>query len=131
MTDTDNSNGKFLAGLFVGGLIGAGIIAVLGTKEGKKTAKLLEEKGKDALELLQDKLEEIEKKGKELVKEGQALEQQMIEKLGDEKEVIVEKVAERLDDTLAHIEAIQERGRETTANIRKRFFKNLPKRSAS
>lgn len=122
MSEERKNEGKFWLGFFIGGLIGAIVIVFMGTKEGKKTGKLLEEKGKDALDLLQEKLAELEQKGKEL-------EEQVIEKLEDTKEVLAEKTSEKLDETLSHIEAIQERGRETTANLRHRLFKNLPKKT--
>ena len=53
----------------------------------------------------------------------------VIEKLEDTKEELTETATKKLDSALAHIEELQEHGRETTASIRKRLFKNLPKRS--
>jgi gas vesicle protein len=47
---------RFLLGFFIGGLIGAVIIFLLGTKEGKKTGRFLEEKGRDLLDDLQDQI---------------------------------------------------------------------------
>ncbi len=90
---------KFFIGLFIGGLVGACVIFFLGTKEGKKATKLLEEKGKDVLDDLHDK-----------------------------KEVFTETASGKLDSALAHIEELQKHGRETTAELRKTLFKNLPKK---
>jgi hypothetical protein len=45
----------------------------------------------------------------------------------DEKTKLTKEMTHKLDAALAHIEEIQERGRETTANIRKGLFKNTPK----
>jgi len=120
---------KFLAGFFIGGLIGALTIFFLGTKEGKKAGKLLQKKGEDVLGELEDQVEELEQKGKDLLKHGEEIKEQVIEKIEDKTEEFSETATRKLDSALAHIEEIQEHGRETTASIRKRLFKNLPKRS--
>lgn len=103
MSDDQRADGKFLFGFFVGGLIGALTIFFLGTKEGKKTGKLLHDKGEELIDDVQDKISDLEKKGEDTA-------------------------AEKLESALAHIEALQEHGRQTTANLRKRIFKNLPKK---
>lgn len=101
---------RFFLGFFIGGLIGAATIFLLGTKEGKKTGRLIQEKGKDILDDFHDQINELEKKGTKI------------------KEDITESATERFDDALAQIEKLQEHGRETTAELRKRLFKNLPKK---
>ena len=120
---------KFLAGFFIGGLIGALTIFFLGTKEGKKAKVLLEKKGKDVLNDLEGEIEVLEQKGKELAKHGEEVKEQVIEKLEDKTEELSELATKKLDSALAHIEEMQEHGRETTASIRKRLFKNLPKKA--
>jgi gas vesicle protein len=120
---------KFLAGFFIGGLIGALVIFFLGTKEGKKAGRLLQQKGEDVLGELEDQVEELEQKGKDLLKHGEEIKEQVIEKIEDKTEEFTETASRKLDSALAHIEEIQEHGRETTASIRKRLFKNLPKKS--
>lgn len=123
MSENEHHHGdfRFFLGFFIGGLIGAVVIFLLGTKEGKKTGRLLEEKGKDILDDLQDKVGELEKKSKEIKEE-------VVDRLMDKKEELTQSASERLDDALAHIEKMQEQGRETTAQLRKNLFKNLPKR---
>ena len=120
---------KFLAGFFIGGLFGALTIFFLGTKEGKKAKILLEKRGKDVVDDLEDEIEVLEQKGKELAKHGEEVKEQVIEKLEDKSEELSELATKKLDSALAHIEEIQEHGRETTASIRKRLFKNLPKKA--
>lgn len=119
---------KFFFGLFLGGIIGALVIFFLGTKEGKKAGKILEEKGKDALDGLKDKVGDLEEKGKELVARGEELKEQVTETLEEKKEELTEAASEKLDSALAQIETLQEQSMQTTAAIRKRFFKNLPKK---
>lgn len=123
-----NDNGKFLFGLFLGGLIGALLIFFLGTKEGKKAGKLLEKKGKDILDEVEDRLDELEERGKELVAQGVEIKEQVMEKLDEKREELTESAVEKIDSALAHLEEMQQKGAETTALLRRRF-KNLPKKS--
>lgn len=116
-------------GFFIGGLLGALVLFFLGTKDGKKTKKLLEERGKKFFEEMGDKLGDYEEKGKELIAEGEELKEEVLEQIAEKKEDVTADVSKKLDTALAHIEAMQERGRETTAQLRKRLFKNLPKKS--
>lgn len=127
MSDNNNSDSKFLFGFFIGGLIGALIIFFLGTKEGKKTGKLLESKGKDLIDELEEKLDELQNKGKELVRQGEVMKEKVMETIGDKKDDVTEAAAEKIDIALAHIQEMQQKGAETTATLRKQF-KNLPKK---
>ena len=56
MNNRDHDH-KFLFGFFIGGLLGALVLFFIGTKDGKKTKKLLEERGKKFLDEMGDKLE--------------------------------------------------------------------------
>ncbi len=130
MSEQDHKHGdfRFFLGFFIGGLIGAVIIFFLGTKEGRKTGKLLESKGRDLLGDLQDKIGELEKRGEALVKQGEDIKEDVVERFADTKEELTQSASEKLDDALANLEKMQEQGREQTAELRKRLFKNLPKR---
>ncbi|MDP1722827.1 MAG: YtxH domain-containing protein [Candidatus Gottesmanbacteria bacterium] len=126
--DKSNHDNRFWFGFFIGGLLGALLLFFMGTKEGKKTGKVLEEKGKDLLEELQEKLEEMERRGKELVKQGEEIKEQVVDEIKEKKEDLTDAAAEKLDTALAQIEKLQEQSVETTKHIRQRFFKNTPKR---
>ena len=117
---------QFLLGLFIGGLIGAFLIFFMGTKEGKKTKKLLEQKGEDTLDDIHDQIDALEQKGKEIVEQGQEIKEQVIEQLEDKKEELTERATEKLDTALAQVEKIQEEGLSSTSDLRKRIFKNVP-----
>ncbi len=119
---------KFMLGFFIGGLLGALVIFFIGTKEGKRAGKLLERKGKEVADDVMDRLDELEEKGKDLIEKGEELKSQVLDTLDEKKEQLTEEAVKRVDTALSHIEAIQERGRETTANLR-RQFKNLPKKA--
>jgi gas vesicle protein len=119
----DNAHGdlKFMLGLFIGGIIGAVVIFFLGTKEGKKTSKLLEEKGRDLVDDIEDKVTDLGEKGKDI-------KEKVIEQIEEKKEEVSETATEKLDSALADIEKIQEQGIKTTADLRKRIFRNTPKK---
>lgn len=92
----------FWLGLFIGGIIGAILIVVMGTKEGKRVAKIL--KGK-----IEDYLKDIEA-GYE-----------------DKKEVVLEKVqqvGEKLETVVPHnkVVEIQEKGRAIAEQIGQNLF---------
>lgn len=114
MSEEKPRDPRFWVGFFIGGLLGAIVLFFLGTKEGKKTGKLLEDKGEGILDELRDRLADVVKEGKQQIEE--------------KKEVVVKSATESIDTALAHIEELQERGRQTTATLRKQF-KNLPKKN--
>lgn len=120
---------RFLLGLFIGGLVGAFVIFFLGTKEGKKAKKLLIDRGEDALDDLHERIDDLEKKGMDIVEQGQEIKEQVIEQLEEKKEELTERATEKLDNALAQVEKIQEQGLASTSDLRKRIFKNVPKRT--
>lgn len=131
--ETKRDDNKFWFGFFLGGLLGAIVLFFAGTKEGKKAGHLLQRKGKelgdDLVDELQERLEQLKAKGKELARDGEELKQEIAEKLVDKKDEFTKDISEKIDTTLSHIEAIQERGRQATAEMRKGLFKNIPKKS--
>ncbi len=127
MSDNHNNDGKFLFGFFIGGLIGALIIFFLGTKEGKKTGKMLENKSRDLLDDFEEKLDALQEKGKELVRQGEEMKEKVIDTLDGKKDEVTQAAADKIDIALAHIQEMQQKGAETTATLRKQF-KNIPKK---
>ena len=126
--DHGRADAKFLVGLFLGGIVGALIIFFLGTKEGKKAGKLIEEKGKAALDDLHGAVDELQQKGKELVKQGEVIKEKLVENIEQSKDELTQATTEKLETALSKIEELQEQSMTTTAEIRKRFFKNIPKK---
>jgi gas vesicle protein len=119
---------KFLFGLFIGGIVGAFIIFFLGTKEGKKTSKFLEEKGRDLVDDIGDKVSELEEKSEELVEQGEVIKENVVAEVEEKKEELTQATSEKLDTALAHIEKIQTESAQTTAELRTRLFKNIPRK---
>ncbi|MFC1626570.1 hypothetical protein ACFL1P_00035 [Patescibacteria group bacterium] len=128
MSDEEKQGGKFTLGFFFGGLLGAIIIFFLGTKEGKQAGKKFEKKGRVLLDELSKALEELETKEKEIVTKSEEIKVQVEENIQEAKQEATKETTKELDTALTHIEELQERGRKTTANLRKRIFKNLPKK---
>jgi gas vesicle protein len=126
--DNSHADLKFLLGLFIGGIIGAIIIFFLGTKEGKKTSKYLEEKGKDLVDDIGEKVSELEEKGEELVEQSEVIKENVMSEVDQKKDELTQATSEKLDTALAHIEKIQTESAQTTAELRKRLFKNIPKK---
>lgn len=141
MQDQHHNDNQFWIGLFLGGLIGAFMIVLLGTEKGKKLAQKLQEEGLDfwdeAKEKIGEKVGELEgkgaelmDKGKELIAEGRVLENQVLQKVEEVKDNATTQAATTAYDTLSHIEAIQERGRQATAELKRKLFKNIPRKTA-
>ncbi len=131
--DSTHRDNSFWVGLFLGGLVGALVIVVLGTEKGKKLLKNLEEKGLDFLEdtsdTVEEKLEVLQEKGQDLVGQSREVGAQVIQKVEEVKDDVTQTAVAQADATLAHIEALQERGRQSTAELRKKLFKNIPKKT--
>lgn len=141
----------FWIGLFLGGVIGVLLILLLGTEKGKKLVKKLQDEGLDFLDDAKDTLEEnkekigkqvlmhveeLKEKGeelieesKDLVEEGNALKEEFLEEVVSKKEDVTKEVVAQADAALAHIEKLQERGRQTTQELRRKLFKNIPKKA--
>lgn len=117
----DHKDLRFWVGFFIGGLLGAIVLFFLGTKDGKKAGKLLEDKGEDILGDIRDRIEGV-------IKEGKVVKKDVVKKIEEKKSETVSSARESIDTALAHIEELQERGRQTTATLRKQF-KNIPKKS--
>ena len=148
--ETHHHDNQFWIGLFLGGLLGALLILFLGTEKGKKLAKKLQEEGLDFLddakesfdekkeaighqvvmqvEELKEKGADLLEEGRELLDEGKTLEEELAKKVIDKKNEVTQEVVAEADAALAHIEKLQERGRQTTQDLRRRLFKNIPKK---
>ena len=120
MCDRDDKG--IILGLMIGGLIGAGTMFLFGTDKGAQVRKNLKKKGEDILDDLEPVLKQLEEKSREVKKQAEKVKGQIAEKTGELKENISEEVTEKLDDTLAKIENLQERGREATEALRKKYF---------
>ena len=125
--DRGNSDGKFIFGLFLGGLLGALTVFFVGTPEGKKAGKAIGKKGKELLGDLEDRVDDLQERGRQLLEQGEVLKEELREKLEEKKEELSAEAVEKIDRALENFESIQHKGIETTENLRKQF-KNIPKK---
>ncbi|OGG09880.1 hypothetical protein A2154_04560 [Candidatus Gottesmanbacteria bacterium RBG_16_43_7] len=127
MNESKKDDFRFWFGFFLGGLLGALTLFFLGTKEGKKAARSIKRKGEDLVDDLQEKLDEIKDRGQRLLEETNQLKEKITDTISDKKDELTQDVAQKIDTTLASIESIQERGLESTANLRKDLGKSSRK----
>jgi gas vesicle protein len=117
MKNEDRGN-AFSSGFLLGGLIGAGLVFLFGTEEGKKVKEQLVKKGKEVIEDLPETVKDLEKRGEEFAQRAEEVKQ----KLESKAKELSPKIKKQVESSLDHIEAAQKRGRQAAATIRKRFF---------
>lgn len=135
--ETRPRNNTFWFGMFLGGLLGALLILILGTDKGRKLAQKLQKEGlefiDDAKDVVgkevEDKVEVLRNKSAELFEKGKELEAEIVEAMGEAKADFSEAAAEKVDESLAHIEELQQHGRQSTQELRKKLFKNIPRKT--
>lgn len=125
-----NQKNGLLEGIVLGAIVGIGVYYFLGTDEGEKLQKTFKKKASPYLDEAADVLEELKDQSTDLLEKAQEVKETLEEKFEDKKEQIEDVVSDKLESSLSHIEELQERGREATATIRKRFFKNTKKPAA-
>lgn len=127
-TNDRDKGTKFWFGFFLGGLIGAGLLFFLGTKEGRQAKKKLEQRGKDLIRELEEKIKEFEDVGKNIIKEGEDIKKEVAKQIENKRENLSKEAGERISQALERVEQIQTSSAKKTSDLRKRFFKNLPKK---
>jgi len=117
------SGGNFWLGFFLGGLVGAFIIFVLGTKEGRKIAEKLVEQAEIYEEELEEKVAKLQKHGENLLEEAKAVKEKVAKEAAGGKKSISNKLVSKMDETLSKIEDIQKKGVELTREVHRNYFK--------
>ncbi len=123
----DHHKNNFWEGVAAGAILGVAVYVFLGSDEGKKLTKDFRKKAAPYLEDLAEVLEEWRDQSESLLEKAEAVKDTLEERLEETKNQVVPAVAAKLEGSLSHIEQLQERGREATATIRKKFFKNIKK----
>lgn len=131
MSENKNNCGNFWLGFFLGGLIGAFIIFLLGTKQGKKILEEIVEKAETYEEELEEKVSKLQKKGEDLLQEAEEVKEKVIKEVTDGKKTVSEVLVSKLDQTLTNIENIQKRGAAITSEIHHHYFKKDGKKLSS
>ncbi len=123
----NSQKNSFLEGVILGAVAGAAACIFLGSDEGKKMQKVLKKKASPYIDDVVDVLDELKDQSTELLDKAEEVKDALQEKLEDNKEKVGSAISEKLEGSLSHIEELQERGREATSSIRKRFFRNIKK----
>lgn len=123
----DQHKNNFWEGVATGAILGVAAYVFLGSDEGKKLTKDFKKKAAPLLEDLAEVLEDWRDQSESLLEKAEAVKDTLEERLEETKDQVAPAVAAKLEGSLSHIEQLQERGREATATIRKRFFKNIKK----
>lgn len=121
----------FFVGLFLGGLLGAIVVFLLGTKKGKKILEDALEKVEEYEEGLEDHVATMQEKSEDLLHKVQQVKDAVIEQLETKKEMVSDEVASKIDTALAKIERVQQQGMALTEEVHKKFFVKDGKRLIS
>lgn len=121
--EKENKRGPFFLGFFLGGLFGAILIFIWGTKEGKKIAKQLLEKGNLLEDELKEKIETIKDKGEEFLTEANQVKEKVDRQIAKSKKGVGKKIKKEINSALIKIESIGGKSAQISANIKKNYFK--------
>ena len=131
MNDNSHKSGNFWLGFFLGGLIGAFIIFVMGSKEGKKISQFLEDEEKDVRNKIDDKIHTLKTRSEKYLEEAGNLQKKIKQEVAAGTQTVSQTLVERLDDSLGQLQEVQKKGVELTAEVRNRFFKKNGKQLSS
>lgn len=112
----ENNNGNFWFGFFLGGLLGAFIIYLLGTKEGKKKLEKVIEQAETYGEELEEKVSSVKRK-------SDNMEEEVISMGGYMKNSVKDKFTSRMDQALSKFEDLQKKGIILTKDAHRKFFR--------
>jgi len=73
MSDREHHGGGYMSGLMMGAIMGAAAVFFLGTKEGKRMAKVMHKKGGKTLKDLEKLVDDIEVKGEKFAQEAKVV----------------------------------------------------------
>jgi len=103
MNEHDGKCGNFWLGFFLGGLLGAFVIYLLGTKEGKKTLEKIVDRAELYEEELEEKVAKLQQKGEDLLEEAEEIKEKVIQEVTSSKEKISDQLVSKMDAALTHI----------------------------
>lgn len=127
----EKGGGNFWMGFFFGGLLGALLIMLFGTKEGKKIAAKLVQKSEFFEDELEEKIYALQEKGEALVTQAQEVKDRVTQEIEDGKKTVSQHLATKMDETLTKIEDIQKKGVSLTQDVHHHYFKKNGKKLVS
>jgi gas vesicle protein len=131
MNEHDGKCGNFWLGFFLGGLLGAFVIYLLGTKEGKKTLEKIVDRAELYEEELEEKVAKLQQKGEDLLEEAEEIKEKVIQEVTSSKEKISDQLVSKMDAALTQIEDIQKKGVALTEEVHHHYFKKNGKKLIS
>lgn len=126
--NNEKTDSRFVIGLILGGIVGAILLYFYSSRDGKKSMGGLKNHGQSILAELQKMLERVEHKGKEMVEESTRLTDHVAETMTEAKSTLATEASKKIETALAELESLQEQGLATTTTLRKKLFKNIPRR---
>lgn len=121
MSDDQRHGNGYMGGFVMGAFIGAAAVFFLGTKKGKRLAKVMHKQGGKTLKDLESLVTEIEVKGEKFAQDAQVITKKL-EKRAKSTQKEVTKTAKK---QLGHIKQLQEKGRAAATRYFKKGGKNL------
>ncbi len=129
--NNDKGSNNFWVGFFLGGLVGAFIIFLMGTKQGKKLADQLMEEAESYEEELEEKVAKLQKKGEEFLAEAKDVKEKIVKEVVDGKKEVTEGLVTKMDEALTKLEDVQKKGVAMTEEVHHHYFKKNGKRLVS
>jgi gas vesicle protein len=131
----EKKQGNFWIGFFLGGIFGLILVFLYSTKEGKKIARSLLEKGEILEEGIEEKLALLEGKGEEMLEEAEKLKKEIVKKVNRNAKKVGKVVVTKVQETKDKVEDLEKKSASLTASVEsavsKKFFrKNGKKLSA-
>ncbi|HUW21296.1 MAG TPA: YtxH domain-containing protein [Candidatus Bathyarchaeia archaeon] len=123
MNEKERGNG-FFSSFILGALVGAVLVFLFGTDEGKKIKDQLAQKGKELVDDLPEMISDLEKQGQEFVENTGDVRRKLEAKARE----LSPKVKKEVEKSLSNIEEAQGKGHTITAAFRKHFFTRRGKR---
>ena len=124
MEKNKKSDKKFSLGLFLGGLIGAAIIFILGTKEGKKLAENFVEKTEDFEKDLEVRVKKLRSKGEDLIKDAENIKIKLEKRIQEGKQTTSSILVSKIGESLKKLEEVQRKGISLTQELRDKYLKS-------
>jgi len=127
----NEKKGNFWPGFFLGGLLGALLIFLLGTREGKKVAKKIMDQGELFEEEIEEKISKLQEKGEVLLSEAQGMKDRVIKEVEEGKKNVSQDLVVKMDKALTHLEDLQKKGVTLTFDLHHKYFRKNGKKLGS
>lgn len=129
--NNEKGNNYFWVGFFLGGLVGAFIIFLMGTKRGRKLACQLVEEAETYEEELEEKVAKLQKKGEAFLEEAKGIKDKVSSEIESGKRTVTESLAQKMDAALTKLENVQKKGVALTEDVHHHYFKRNGKKLVS